>query len=254
MRGEWDRPKLIQWACAQQAAVREDGRPFWAGGRAGGHLWPLDLPPVMSSAWCLPSRPLLQSELITALPPRAVWRMRHKYGACLEHSLNLGCGDAKPPRDIEISWQSHCSHPSRPQTSWGTPAPPTERRQGLWPRAPHAPHGSVTLFPGSTLIWSTLPLPRSHPTRSTSPRTISGQTVSKDSGQISSDLQLATKSPAWVLGPKGCGRGQNTFLTATMCSTLRDFAFLEGHLVSQWMDERQICNLCHACDKILQHS
>ena len=77
---------------------------------------------------CLPSQPPLQSELITALPPRAVWRIRHKYGACLEHSLNLGCGDAKPPRDTEISRQSHCSHPSRLQTSRGTPAPPEHGR------------------------------------------------------------------------------------------------------------------------------
>ena len=175
VRGEWDRPKLIQRACAQQAAVREDGRPFWAGGRAGGHLWPLDLPPVMSSAWCLPSRPPLQSELITALPPRAVWRMRHKYGACSEHSLNLGCGDAKPPRDTEISWQSHCSHCSRPQTSRGMPAPPTERRQGLdhgLPTHPTAlapsslaPRSFGALFRSRVHILPALPLPEPPPVR-----------------------------------------------------------------------------------------
>ena len=35
---------------------------------------------------CLPSRPPLQGELITALPPRAVSRIRRKYGACMEQS------------------------------------------------------------------------------------------------------------------------------------------------------------------------
>ena len=145
--------------------------------------------------------------------------------------------------------------------------PPDRRQAGACP--PHllsAGRGWTTGSPRTPRLCHPLPWLHAHSEHSSAPaftsyplylsRTTSGQTVSKDSGQISSDLQLATKSSAWVLGPKGCERGQNTFVTAMMRSALRDFAFLEGHLVSQWMDEINyiICNLCHACDKILQHS
>ena len=159
---------------------------------------------------CLPSWPPLQGELITPFH-RGLSRGSDVNMEPAWNRVHLGYGHTKPPRDTEISRQTHGSHPSRQQTSRGQPAPPAARWQGLCPRAPHAPR--QLCHPGSMhSLRAPFHSHIHHPIPSTSPRNTPDQTVSKDSGQISLDLQLATKSSAQVLGPKGCGRGQNACL------------------------------------------
>lgn len=86
------------------------------------------------------------------------------------NAVHLGCGHAKPPRDTEISRQSHGSHPSRQQTSRGKPAPPAARWQGLCPRAPHAPR--QLCHPGSMhSLRAPFHSHIHHPIPSASPRT-----------------------------------------------------------------------------------